>query len=295
MENSKSGTLIIVRHPTVAPLGFEHVGALQAALPSLSATDRLRVEQNQIYQRYMKDPVVQKALATDPKKKVIENALFPFVDDVQILRLATMLNSLNAANPLSSFTDSTNPLFLFMDHGNFKNASGKHMVDFIDDLLPLLNPEKQREDIHDVKTGFYENPETAADISAILDLLLEGKHVATLARFEGLDRIARAFMEVANSWQHLLSPVQDRKTSPLPQGGAFVIPTYTDNGLVLPNVDESYILNTTPAYRADKVLPSIQTNGCLQVWTPEEAVRNLLQEEPQIKYARDFLNLDLVH
>jgi hypothetical protein len=278
MENPKQGTLIIVRHPTVSPVGFKHVVALQAALTSLSSADQQRVQQNPIYQIYMDNPVVKTALGGDPNKKVIENALFPFVAGVQIQRLARLLNVLNARNPLS----------LFMDHGNFSHASGTHMVDFIERLLPLLSTQKTREDILNVKTGFYENPKTEADISEIIDLLSKGQQVAALARFEGYSRIVEALMKIDNRWKGLLSPVQDRKTSPLPQGGAFVIPTYTDNGLVLPDPAKSYIINTTPAFTVSGVLPHI-TNGTVIDWTTKEAIQNISLQPPEIIPASTFV------
>ena len=277
MENNKQGTLIIVRHPAVAPLGFKHVVALQAALGSLSDNDQKRIAQNPIYQIYMENPVVKTALAGDHNKKVIENALFPFVAGVQIQRLAAFLNILNAQNPLS----------LFMDLGNFSHDSGKHMVDFIERLLPLLSPKKS---LLDVKTGFYEQPETPADISSIIDLLSKGQQVAALARFEGYSRIVEALITTDPSWESLLSPVQDRKTSPLPQGGAFIIPTYTTNGLVLPDAANSYIWQATPAYTVGKVLPSI-TNGVLQTWTTREALENISQQPPQTLSASAFTTL----
>lgn len=75
METSKLGTLIIIRHPTVAPLGFAQAVSFNTVLPDLSPEDQARVKENQIYQTYMENPVVQTALAGDPTAKV-EKTLF---------------------------------------------------------------------------------------------------------------------------------------------------------------------------------------------------------------------------
>ena len=288
MSDSNHGLLLIVRHPDTVTSGFKDIGALRNSLNTLSTEERQKLEavleNNEVYQRYIKNPVVASGLE-NPEKKVEINALFPFVADVQIERLASYLMDLSR--------EHSKPLNAFMDFGNLDpNKSGIHMADLTSRLFPLLSSLDQPIPLEHIKTGFYEEPQTdEADISKILSLLSDEKIVIVIGRFEGYSRIAKALIETTASWEQPLNPILERKKSPLKQGGAYAIPTrISEAELVLPVTEKGSIWYPTPSYKVGEVLPSI-TDGVLTTWSREEAISNISKKEPEITYAHQFLNL----